>query len=893
MSSVSPAGSAILARLGRLLPPSWRPGPGIESRLLERKIALTYARLPAGIGMSLVVSSIVALLLPTRGGRAGLLLWGLASLALGGIRLADCLGFRRRPRVPPQPELRLARLVAGAAAQGLLWGFLGWRLFPAAPMDQLFLTLVMTGMAGGGIIFLAPVRSAYVLFLVPMVLPACVHLLAGALAVQKVVGSLGVIYVVMMIFSSAKHSRWMGDALRAAFDNEALVTRLQAANADLERHRSQLERVVEERTLSLSRAVAQLREEILDKEQERLRAAQSDSNHLSLLQAISEGFGHMDGDEIFLFANPAAEKIFGVPPGTLAGRSLLAFLDPAGRDLVQRETGIRRAGQGSRYLCPIVREDGERRLLEVNASPLTNGAGGFLGTSAVFEDITERKQAEDALRTALTFNDQIISSAHEGIIVYDLQGHCILWNRFMEALTGVPAEAVLGRAPAEVFAFADAAGITEGLRKGLLGEPTTSQAFPWSVASTGRSGWATSVHAPMLGSAGEIIGVVETVSDMTERKRLEQLQHQLELELHHSQKLESLGSLAGGIAHDMNNVLGAVQAMVQTLQVKHAAVPGLLPELAIIERASNRGRDLVKGLTNFVRKHLEEPELLDLNRLVREELELLGRTTLQRVVLVADLEEPLPPVLGERGALAGAIMNLCVNAMDAMADQGTLTLRTRILPAGEVGLSVQDTGAGMAPEVLARAMEPFFTTKAIGQGTGLGLAMVYATAKAHGGSVSLQSRVGQGTTVLVRLPAAAPAEGPEAPDGAPAQRPGPLRILQVDDDELILASIPPMLEQQGHTVATASGGEEALRRLAAGLEVDLVILDLNMPGLNGLETLRQLRELRPQLPVLLATGYLDPATEAVLARSGRTLGIAKPFTMDDLNTLLRKVAALG
>jgi PAS domain S-box-containing protein len=683
----------------------------------------------------------------------------------------------------------------------------------------------------------------------------------------------------------------MGDALGASYENEDLVARLKAANAGLEEHKARLEQLVDERTERLSTAIAQLREGLRGKELERQRATQSDANHISLLQAINEGFGHVDAQETFLFANPAAETIFGVSPGTLVGRSLLTFLDPEGEAVIRQETGTRNQGLSSSYLCPIVLEDGRRRLLRVNASPLRDFEGRFLGSSAVFEDITERKEAEDALRTALTFNDQIISSAHEGIVVYGVDSRYKLWNSFMEGITGVEAKDVLGKLPGEVFDFTIAAGIAEGVLKGLQGESVVIPAFPWAFPATGRSGWAACFQTPMKDSDGAIVGVVETVSDLTEWKRVEAHQRKLEAELHHSQKLESIGSLAGGVAHDMNNILGAVQAIVQTLRQKHAFDAGLQAELGVIERASTRGRDLVKGLTNFVRKELEEPEPLDLNGLVREEVELLGRTTLQKVALVMDLEEPLPAVMGERGALGGALMNLCVNALDAMPDSGTLTLRTRSLEDGRIGLSLEDTGKGMPPEVLARAMEPFFTTKAIGKGTGLGLAMVYATVKAHGGTVSIQSEVDQGTTVLLRLPAAAVA--PKAGTAAlRTSQASALRILQVDDDDLILASIPMLMELQGHTVATAAGGQEALDLLRGGLAVDLVILDLNMPGMNGLETLHHLRELRPGLPVLLATGYLDPATEVQLKQFGRALSISKPFSMQDLDCMLRKVTAL-
>ena len=232
----------------------------------------------------------------------------------------------------------------------------------------------------------------------------------------------------------------------------------------------------------------------------------------------------------------------------------------------------------------------------------------------------------------------------------------------------------------------------------------------------------------------------------------------------------------------MNNVLAAIQAVTETLKMKPGVDPGLGRSLGLIEKACTRGRDLVRGLTHFARKGLREPELLDLNGLAREELDLLGRTTLQKVVLVAELEEALPAVLGERGTLAGALMNLCVNAIAAMPEGGTLTLGTRRLPDLQVELTVTDTGAGMDPAVLARAMEPFFTTRPVGQGTGLGLAMAYATAKNHGGGLGIRSEPGRGTSVAMRLPAVTGASRTQAPPAAAPLQAAPRRILLVDDD---------------------------------------------------------------------------------------------------------------
>jgi PAS domain S-box-containing protein len=374
------------------------------------------------------------------------------------------------------------------------------------------------------------------------------------------------------------------------------------------------------------------------------------------------------------------------------------------------------------------------------------------------------------------------------------------------------------------------------------------------------------------------------ILDITSRRLAAEEKKRLETEVLHMQKLESLGRLAGGVAHDMNNVLGAIMAIGSLLTLKHKDVPGLRKDADDLMNAANRGRDLVKGLTQFARKELQEPVPLDLNALVRQEAELLKRTTLQAVDVDLDLEEPLPRVRGEANVLANALMNLCVNALDAMHGKGRLRMATRRLAPGRVELTVTDNGEGMSPEILARAMEPFFTTKPSGKGTGLGLAMVYGAVKSHGGTLDLHSRPGEGTRVSIDLPTTddLPAVVP-APAKAETPDLDSLDVLVVDDDEMILATLPLMLTTQGHRVVTASSGAEALRRLEAGLKADLALLDMNMPGMDGMETLGRLRMLRPGLPVLVATGNAgNQDIEAILARDGRAALIQKPFTYEEL-----------
>jgi signal transduction histidine kinase len=379
--------------------------------------------------------------------------------------------------------------------------------------------------------------------------------------------------------------------------------------------------------------------------------------------------------------------------------------------------------------------------------------------------------------------------------------------------------------------------------------------------------------------------VCTQVASSIERKRAEEERRRLETELHHIQKLESIGSLAGGVAHDMNNVLGAIFGIASFLQEQHGPESPLGKNLDTILRAATRGRDLVKNLTDFARKGLEEPQPIDLNELVRHEVELLSHTTLQKAELREELCPGLPSVLGDPSTISNCLMNLAVNAMDAMPDGGRITFTTRRSGSDWIELEVRDTGQGMPPEVLEKAVDPFFTTKPVGKGTGMGLPLVFGAMRAHGGTLELSSMEGKGTTVLLRFPVSglAKAEPASPVEGRPHR---PRRILLVDDDELILAATPLGLTQMGHRVKVATSGPEALEMLEHGLAVDVVILDQNMPGLTGEETLARLRSLRPALPVLLSSGFLDPALETRLAQDVWVRVLSKPYSLPDLARLL-------
>jgi len=397
--------------------------------------------------------------------------------------------------------------------------------------------------------------------------------------------------------------------------------------------------------------------------------------------------------------------------------------------------------------------------------------------------------------------------------------------------------------------------------------------------------------APLLDGNGHPFAVLGIYEDITERKRTEEEREKLQAQLRQSQKMEGLGNLAGGVAHDMNNVLGAI------LGLATAHLDAQLPDspvhkaFEIIIKAAERGGKMVKSLLSFSRQTAFEERQLDLNKIIQEEVTLLERTTLAKVHLEMNLAGDLRPIRGDESALTHAILNLCLNAVDAMPDNGTITLRTQNLGDHWVEVQVEDTGVGMPKEVLDRAMDPFFTTKGVG-GTGLGLSLVYSTLKAHQGHIDIQSEAGRGTCVRLRFPACA-IEAQALKPSVSIAAPGPqkaLRVLLVDDDELIQIATRMILETLGHSVNAAQSGEEALAKLEAGFEPDLVILDMNMPGLGGTGTLPQLRVLRPAVPILLATGRTDQtALNLASTFAGVTL-FPKPFGLRELQKYLETLA---
>ena len=496
----------------------------------------------------------------------------------------------------------------------------------------------------------------------------------------------------------------------------------------------------------------------------------------------------------------------------------------------------------------------------------------------------QRRDAEEALRESERFLKEAQDAGGIGTFVWDLATRQVRGSASLDRILG--ADMSLSR-DQEVWFSLVAPEFRDHLAHRLAGVIRSRARFdleyPVLRPSDGALRWLHARGEVLRDPEGKATSLVGIIQDITDRREGEEERKRLQSQLHQSQKLESLGSLAGGVAHDMNNVLGAILSLASSLREKVPAQAREARSLDTIINACVRGRGVVKGLLYFARKDLQEERDIDLNDLVHEMAQLLGHAMLQRIHLDLDLAEGLGTVRGDPGALSHALMNLCVNAMDAMAGRGTLRIRTCARPDGGISLEVEDSGCGMTPEVLAKALEPFFTTKPLGQGTGLGLAMSYGTMKAHDGDLQLFSQPGQGTRAVLCFPAARVGRTQAGLEAAQADRVNlrALRILLVDDDDLIREAIPPMLEMLGHIVSCAPSGKSALHILESGEPVDLVVLDMNMPGMGGAEVLGHVQRLRPGLPVILATGFSDHEVAPLLEGHPEVSGLRKPFSLKE------------
>ena len=630
-----------------------------------------------------------------------------------------------------------------------------------------------------------------------------------------------------------------------------------------------------------------------------------------------------------------------------------------------------------------------------------------------------REAAFEALKASCRFNEQIIHSAEEGIIVYGRDLRYLVWNAYMERVSGMAAADVLGKRPLEVFPFLEEAGVIARVERALSGETTESVDFRYDAPASGRSGWASHTNAPLRNANGEIIGVIETVRDITARKLAEDAlkagearyrslfenmhegyaycrmladngggpdfmyldvnasfdrltglgdvigkrvtevipgiretnpelfeiygrvaetgtpekfetfvdamgnwfsisayspekgcfvtvfdnitgRRNLEEQLRQSQKMEAIGRLAGGIAHDFNNLLTVINGYSEILLGNGGRDSPVRKEVEQIKQAGDRAALLTRQLLAFGRRQVLQLKTLDLNAVVSRMDTMLRRVIGEDIELRTILGKELGNVKADPVQIEQVILNLAVNARDAMPGGGTLIIETSNAfldksfsskyPYTAIGphvlLSVSDTGVGMSKDTQAHLFEPFFTTKEKGKGTGLGLSTVYGIVKQSRGCIHVFSELGQGTTVKIHLPRT---DGElQTVSTAPApETEGNETVLVVEDESSVRELVVTILSGRGYRVLSAADGIEGLRIAGSHqAPIDLLITDVVMPGMGGRDLATRLEAERPGIKVLFMSGYSEQAISHQGILEDGLVFLQKPFRTE---TLLGKV----
>ncbi|MGU3560392.1 response regulator [Methylobacterium radiotolerans] len=489
----------------------------------------------------------------------------------------------------------------------------------------------------------------------------------------------------------------------------------------------------------------------------------------------------------------------------------------------------------------------------------------------------ERHRLGRDLATERALLRGLLDHAQDAISFKDAAGRFVRLNGRKAALLGHDVAASLGRREdellgpkAEAVTAADAAAV----RSGAVAESLISD------GPTGAEQWSHVTRVPIRDASGAISHLAMIERDVTEQRTLE-------ARLRQSDKMQALGTLAGGIAHDFNNLLTAILGSLELAGPKVADQPRVQRLIENARGAAERGASLTKRLLSFSRAHDLQARPVDVNTLITGMSDLFGRSLGGLVTVRTDLEDGLPAVQVDPDQLELAVLNLCINARDAMPDGGAITVATRRLAiSGDpeiadgpyLGISVTDEGTGIPEEILRRVCEPFFTTKAVGQGTGLGLAMVFGLAQQSKGRLVIDSVVGRGTRVELALPFAdqAPAQAAEASGAVPVAG-RRARVLIVDDDPQVRHVTASFLTAFGHSTTEAGDGEAALRLLQDG-RYDIVVADLAMPGMSGIDLAAEIRDRDPGLPVLILTGHAEamqiPDDLPVLTKPFRSADLA-------------------
>ncbi len=617
----------------------------------------------------------------------------------------------------------------------------------------------------------------------------------------------------------------------------------------------------------------------------------SEENFRSVFANAPVGIFQSNADQLVV-ANPALAKMFGYgSPEEMAARAALAesfFVQPDERRMMVREAA--ESGQYTQREVEYRRKDGSFFTANIRLRAVCDEAGKVRFVEGFVEDVTQRNRVEAELLKA----SRALEQSPVTIVITDLAGKIEYVNAAFTQLTGYSREEALGKNP-------------NLLKSGKM--PTEDYKQLWNTvlagrdwrgeflnkAKDGRLFWESAVISPIKDTKGRITHLLAVKEDVTHRKQLEE-------QLRQAQKMEAIGQLAGGIAHDFNNILAAMTMHLSMMQQNPLLTMDLKESLAEVENETTRAANLTRQLLTFSRRQVARAAPLDLTGLIHDLLRMLRRLLGENIEVLFSNSCGPAWVRADAGMMEQVVMNLCINARDAMPKGGTLTLCNTLVelkgeskpdsdsrPGNFVCLAIGDTGCGMDETILSKIFEPFFSTKEVGKGTGLGLATVYGIVKQHGGWVEVESKVGEGSLFRVYLPACAkPSQGASVACVEEKNSGGSETILLVEDEAQVRRTVGLFLRKLGYAVLEAANGLEAIKVWQDHHQtISLLFSDMVMPGsISGLDLAQALRKEKPSLKVIISSGYSDDLAESSVPEQGIHY-LPKPFRSADMAKIIR------
>ncbi len=855
-------------------------------------IAQIYDRVTIAIIATVINATILVFILWNFTSKKALIIWYILTLATAILRFFQTQRFRNSLGRTEHIHYWAMAMLIGIGISGILWGSTSIFLFPTeSTAHQAFIAIVLAGMVAGAVGVMSPNMAIFLMFSIPALTPIFIRFIIIGGELHMAMGFLTFFFGLLTFTTAKRVNRTIKEliSLRLTFEDQ-----------------------LEDRTAQLKSLNKQLQQEIEERKHAERAYRDSEEKYRRITENISDVVWITDLNLKNTYISPSAERLLGEPVDIIINKPMEKRYPPASLEKIysvfKEELEKEKNPQSDKKRTRVIEvehylADGTTLWVSMNVSFLRDKNGTPVGIQGVTRDVTERKKAEEALKEKTLLLENILDNMHDLVSLSDMDGRFKFVSTSHKIL-GYDPEFLIGKNVLDFVHPEDLPKVSSVWKQFLLkpeGEGKMEYRYRCSDGSYFHFETVGKIIQDIHGNPKEILF---STRNITERKLAEQERERLRAQLLQSQKMESIGRLAGGVAHDFNNMLGVIMGYTELALKKLPPDNSLNDDLMEILTAAKRSTNITRQLLAFASKQTIDPVVCNLNKILERMLKMLRRLIGESIDFAWLPETGLWPVKMDPSQIEQILANLCLNARDAIAGVGKVTIETRNItfdendsignskchPGDYVLLAVSDNGRGMDAETLANIFEPFYTTKDVGQGTGLGLPTVYGIVKQNSGLIDVMSEPGKGTTFKIFLPRYSGAVKEvkkeiytQIPDGQNET------ILLVEDEPSIMKMSKNMLEKIGYKVLPANTPGEAIRMAEEHPgKIDLLITDVIMPEMNGRDLAIHLQTLYPEIKILFMSGY----TADVIAHHGvldeDVQFIQKPFTIKDIAINIRK-----